>query len=163
MIDKTIKHPDTKSYKYAVNYLNKIGVSFKDIAEIAMQNQEKYSTLPISHYEEIVERVMHKRELLNHIMTMAFLDEADENDWLPEPLKTIIHNDLGTYGVDEGMALSGASIFGTLATTNYAYLDKTKPLKIGELDDLQTPSTFADDIVGMIASAVVAHSVHKTA
>lgn len=163
MINKTLKHPDTKSYQYVVSYLDSIGVSFRDIAEIALQNQEKYSNKPLSHYEEIVERVLHKRELLNHIMTMAFLDEADAEGWLPEPLRTIIHNDLGTFGVDEGMALSGASIFGTLATTNYAYLDKTKPLKIGELDALETPSTFADDIIGMIASAVIAHSVHQTA
>lgn len=158
-----MRYPDKASREYVLNYLKEIGVSIETIAELAKKNQEKYSDQPIEFYKRVVDRVLNKRELLNHIMTMAFLDKADAKGYIPEPLGSIIHNDLGVYGVDEALGLSGASIFGTLATTNYSYLDKTKPGVVGDLDSRESATTFADDIVSMIVASAVAHCVHELA
>lgn len=158
-----MKYPDTRAFKFAVDYLNRINVTFRDIAEICKMNQEKYSNKDLDYYENTVVRVLHKREVLNHLMVMAFLDDADKGGFLPSPLNDIIHNDMGCFGVDESLALGGSQIFGSIAITNYSYIDKTKPLKIGELDSSNGATTFADDIVGMICACVIAHSVHELA
>ena len=162
MKDKQMKYPDTKAYEFAISYLESINVSIRDIAEIAHWNQEKYSDNTIEVYEQAVIRVLHKRVLLNHLMVMAFLDEASEKKIMPEPLQSIIYNDLGVFGVDETLAQGGSGIGDTLGITNYSYNDKVKPLKIGELDrEQEKVTTFADDIVGMIAAVAIAHQVQK--
>lgn len=160
--NKNMKFPETEAFEYALSYLDSIDVTIRDIAEIAKWNQEKYTNTPIEVYEDAVIRTLHRHVILNALMTMAFLDEAAEKGLMPEPLLSIVKNDIGLFGVDEAIAIGGAQIGDTLGVTNYSYNDKVKPLKIGELDrEQEKVTTFADDIIGMIASVSIARSVHK--
>lgn len=158
-----MKYPDEAAIKYVLDYLDGIGVGVTEIAKLVSDNQSKYSEQPIEFYEKNVRRVLRKREFLNNIMVMIFLDEADEKQLLPAPLNDIIGNDMFLFGVDEGLALQASQVFGNIAITNYSYLDKTKPGIIGKLDSSGGNTTFADDIISAIVASTAAHSAHEVA
>ncbi len=54
------------------------------------------------------------------------LDRLATQGLLKEPLESIIMNDSGVFGVDEGIALNIANIYGTIGITNYGYVDRDK-------------------------------------
>lgn len=55
------------------------------------------------------------------------LDRLATQGLIKEPLESIIMNDSGVFGVDEGIALNIANIYGTIGITNYGYIDREKP------------------------------------
>ncbi len=70
--------------------------------------------------------VLHKREVLNNAMVGLELDRLATEGKIKEPLESIIMNDSGVFGVDEGIALNIANIYGTIGITNYGYVDREK-------------------------------------
>ena len=91
------------------------------------------------------------------------LDRLATEGKIKEPLESIIMNDSGVFGVDEGIALNIANIYGTIGITNYGFVDREKTGVTKKLDEAKdgTSNTFIDDIVGAIASAVSAKIAHR--
>ncbi|GHP13629.1 phosphatidylglycerophosphatase A [Lentilactobacillus fungorum] len=164
MNNKNFRFPDTAAYNFVINALNDRGVTYEDIAQMAYNLQKKY--IPDISMDEVKKDtidVLHKREVLNNAMVGLELDRLATQGLLKEPLESIIMNDSGVFGVDEGIALNIANIYGTIGITNYGYVDRDKSGVVKKLDEEKdgTSNTFIDDIVGAIASAVSAKIAHR--
>lgn len=158
---------DEKKYGVIVDRLAARGVNEMDIAEITLGLQTKYLPfLTIDVCLDHVKRVIKKREVQNAILTGLELDILTERGLVSEPLSTIISSDYGLYGIDEILALSIVNVYGSIGSTNFGFVDKTKPGIIGRLDDKtngKQVNTFLDDIVGAIAAAAASSIAHKYA
>ena len=85
---------------------------------------------------------------------------------LKAQLEDILLKDYSLYGVDEVLAYGICNIYGSIALTNYGYIDRVKPGIIGLLNEHNGKqcNTFLDDIVGAIAASAasrIAHSKEK--
>ncbi|QBO36496.1 phosphatidylglycerophosphatase A [Periweissella cryptocerci] len=109
-----------------------------------------------------VMHVLAKREVQNAILTGLALDTLATQHLLPEPVQTIVENDEGLYGIDEQIAMSITSVYGSIGVTNFGFVDRTKPGVIGELNEHKAGvvNTFADDLVGAVAAAAAARLAH---
>ncbi len=159
---------DVKSFDIVVNRLEERGVRLEDIAQITLDLQIKY--LPQLTFDlclEHVRKVVMKREVQNAVLTGLELDVLAEKDLLSEPLKTMLLNDYGLYGIDEVLALAIVNVYGSIGFTNFGYVDKLKPGIIGILDKEGKKegkcNTFLDDIVGAIAAAAASSVAHRFA
>lgn len=142
--------------------LEKRGVKIEDIAFLVMEMQKEYLPLTFEMCMDVVDSVFEKHEVQNAVLTGLALDIAAEKGHLDEPLISIILRDEPLYGVDEILALSITNIYGSIAFTNYGYLDKTKMGILSELNkhrDKQC-NTFLDDLVAAIASAACSKLAH---
>ncbi|MFC6200512.1 phosphatidylglycerophosphatase A [Lactiplantibacillus nangangensis] len=166
MYDKNFKYPDKAAYEFVVNALAAKGITYREIAQITYNLQINYiPDLTVAECETETQEVLHKRELLNNAMVALELDRLATEGQLKEPLQTIVASDAGVFGVDEGIALNMANIYGTIGVTNYGYVDKVKEGVIKKLDTDKSGvvNTFIDDLVGAIAAAVAAKIAHKYA
>lgn len=148
-----------------IDLLKTRGVNIEDIAYCAMVLQQKYH--PEVSLEECVEMtrsVIAKREVQHAILTGIQLDIlADSKLEMVGNLKEILNNDEGLYGIDEVLAYGICNLYGSIALTNYGYIDKEKPCIIGKLnDDKSQCNCFLDDIVGAIAAAVASKIAHNS-
>ncbi|WP_048000887.1 phosphatidylglycerophosphatase A [Lactiplantibacillus herbarum] len=162
----TFKYPDKAAYDFVTTALTAKGITANEIAKITYNLQIKYvPSLTIEECELETQEVLHKREILNNAMVALELDRLATAGQLNEPLQTIIASDAGVFGVDEGLALNMANIYGTIGVTNYGYVDKVKEGIIEQLDTDKSGvvNTFIDDVVGAIAAAVAAKIAHKYA
>ncbi|MEY2375459.1 phosphatidylglycerophosphatase A family protein [Lentilactobacillus buchneri] len=163
MNNKNFKFPDTAAYEFVIQALKDRGVTYEDIAEMAYNLQKKF--VPNIQMDEVKKDtidVLHKREVLNNAMVGLELDRLATEGKIKEPLESIM-NDSGVFGVDEGIALNIANIYGTIGITNYGFVDREKTGVTKKLDEAKdgTSNTFIDDIVGAIASAVSAKIAHR--
>lgn len=166
MEKQTFKYPDKAAYEFVIQALAAKGITYHEIAHITYNLQTKYvPNLTIEECEMETQEVLHKRELLNNAMVALELDRLATEGQLNEPLQSIIASDAGVFGVDEGLALNMANIYGTIGVTNYGYVDKVKEGVIKKLDTDKSGvvNTFIDDLVGAIAAAVAAKIAHKYA
>ena len=136
-------------YQKCIDLLNERGVALSDIAECVLYLQGKYyPDLTMELAEKAVKGVIEKREVQHAIITGLFLDKSAE----------------GLYGIDEVLAYGICNLYGSIALTNYGYIDKVKPGIIGKLNEHhEVCNTFLDDIVGAIAASAaskLAHSHH---
>ena len=70
--------------------------------------------------------------------------------------------DEGLYGIDEVLAYGICNLYGSIALTNYGYIDKVKPLIINKLNSKgKQCNTFLDDIVGAIAASAASRLAHN--
>ena len=154
-------------YETCMEYLQLRGVSLEDIAECVMYLQKSY--IPNLTREDcipVIKRILHKREVQHALVTGICLDMAAEQHLLINTqLTEILMKDSPLYGVDEVLAYGICNLYGSLALTNYGYIDKIKPGIIATLNEKKQNvcNTFLDDIVGAIAasaSSKIAHS-HK--
>ena len=107
---------------------------------------------------------MHKRELLNNAMVMLELDRLTEENKVAQPLREIIENDSGVFGVDETLALQIANIYGTIGATNFGYFDRVKSGIIQKFDTSpEHVNTFIDDLLAAIVAATCGKIAHKYA
>lgn len=164
MNNKNFKFPDTAAYEFVIQAFKDRGVTYEDIAEMAYNLQKKF--VPNIQMDEVKKDtidVLHKREVLNNAMVGLELDRLATEGKIKEPLESIIMNDSGVFGVDEGIALNIANIYGTIGITNYGFVDREKTGVTKKLDEAKdgTSNTFIDDIVGAIASAVSAKIAHR--
>lgn len=159
---KGLKYPDRELYDWVINELNRRNINRKTIGEIAYKMQHQYfPKLTVDDFGKELDEVLKKREVLNILATGFALDNLTREGLLPEPLQTIVANDLGVYGVDESLSLSLSQLFGSIAVTNYGYVDKDKPGIARELDNSKGQvNTFADDLALALASAVIGRCGH---
>ena len=146
--------------------LNDRGVYMKDIVECVIYLQKKYSEDIESHdIESIVNSVIRKREVQNTIMTGIGIDMAVESGiFLPIDVRELIACDDGLYGPDETLAIGITNLYGSIALTNFGYIDKEKPGIVGKLDsegNITRCNTFLDDIVGAIAASAASKFAHN--
>ncbi len=151
--------------KTCIDLLEKRGVKVEDIADCAMHLQKKYHPeITLEESIDMVHTVIAKREVQHAILTGIQLDiMADSNHEMVGNLKEILKSDEGLYGIDEVLAYGICNLYGSIALTNYGYIDKEKPCIIGELnDDKNQCNCFLDDIVGAIAAAVASKIAHNS-
>lgn len=159
------KYPDTAAFAYVFSEFAKKNVTPTTIAQVVYDLQHRFlPDVTVAQYEAEVINVMHKREFLNNAMVGLALDDLAAKHALPDPLNAIIENDVGVFGVDETISLAVAQLSGSIGSTNYGFLDRTKPGIMNELDnDEGKVNTFIDDLVGALASAVAGKMAHKYA
>jgi len=150
-------------YKAVVRMLEQRGVTLIQIAEVVLAIQKSYyPTLTLEECFAGVDAVVKKREVQHAVLTGVALDVLAEEKKLPEPLQSIVESDDFLFGVDEIVALSITNVYGSIGLTNFGYLDKTKPLIIGTLNDHKSGQchTFLDDLVAAIAAAAASKIAH---
>ena len=141
------------------------GVSLDEICDCVMLLQEKYNPgITRKTVDEVIMSVLNKREVQNAILTGICLDiAADKNVLESKDLTEILVNDNSLYGVDEVLAYGICNLYGSIALTNYGYIDRLKPLVIGRLNEDHNSqcNTFLDDIIGAIAAAAASKIAHS--
>ncbi|MEG0034616.1 MAG: phosphatidylglycerophosphatase A [Bacilli bacterium] len=157
-----------KNYKEkCIKLLEDRGVSIKDIAECSFYLQAPYHpNLKVEDFYKDISSVLDKTEVQSAIMVAIELDRQAENGTIiDKDLSEILHNDDGLFGTDEVIAYGICNLYGSIALTNFGYIDKKKIGIIGKLNDPNTHddvcNTFLDDIVGAIASAAAGKYAHN--
>ena len=91
-------------------------------------------------------------------------------DFNYRPYNPYIHiapffNSEGLYGVDEVLAYGICNLYGSIALTNFGFIDKKKYGIIAKLNeggkDTGIVNTFIDDIVGAIAASAASRFAHR--
>jgi len=155
--------PTSHIKSLAIELLEERGVEVEDIAKIVYDLQKKYNDITMEQCIENVYAVLDKRELLYALLVGIELDKLTEQKKLSEPLQEILEADESLFGIDETLALGSVFGYGSIAITNYGYLDKVKPHIIGNLDtNKHQVHTFLDDLVAAIASGAAARLAHRT-
>lgn len=163
--NKNVPYPDQELFDYVVKELDKRGIDEWTVgnAAYAMQHQY-YPDVTVEQFGSELTNVLKKREVLNNLAVGFALDDLANRSLLPEPLQTIVANDLGAFGVDEALALSITQLYGTVSSTNYGHADKEKIGFAKELDNSKGEiNTFSDDLFSALASAVCARFAHGSA
>ncbi len=142
-----------------VETLKERGVTVEEIAEVAYAQQSKW-TDEVSRTDciESVEKILSLRDTFHILQLGAEIDRLTEENKIKEPLREILHSDLGLFGIDELFGLELAGLFGTIGKTNFGDIDVNKPAVVERLNTKGKKSevschTFLDDIVGAIAAA----------
>ena len=148
-----------------IKMLNDRGVRLEDIVECVIYLQAGYNSAinPEETMEDVLS-ILDKREVQNTIMTGIAIDIAvEQKSFGNEQIRDIIGVDEGLYGIDEVLAYSICNLYGSIALTNFGYIDRVKPGIIGVLNEEHEGrcNTFLDDIVGAIAAAAASKSAHK--
>lgn len=148
-----------------IDLLNERKVRIEDIVECVVYLQEGYIKEIRREiiYEDIMS-ILNKREVQHTIMTGIGIDMAVERKAFGNKvICDIILKDEGLYGLDEVLAYSICNLYGSIALTNFGYIDRTKPGIIGELNQPQDGvcNTYLDDIIGAIAAAAASKHAHK--
>lgn len=142
-----------------VKTLNERGVTVEEIADIAYQQQMKWSDgISMKTCVDSVEKILSLRDTFHLLQLGAEIDRLTEENLIREPLREILHSDLGMFGIDELFGLELAGLYGTIGKTNFGDIDVNKPGIVARLNDEGKTSkeachTFLDDIVGAIAAA----------
>lgn len=163
--NKNVPYPDQELFDYVVKELNKRGIDEWTVgnAAYAMQHQY-YPDVTVGQFGSELTNVLKKREVLNNLAVGFALDNFANRSLLPEPLQTIVANDLGNFTVDESLALNITQLYGTISSTNYGHADKEKIGFAKELDNSNGEiNTFSDDLFSALASAVCARFAHGSA
>lgn len=151
-------------YDECVQALLDRGVKIEDIANCAEFLHKPYQN-DITKEEIIsnIQEILKKREVQNAVLTAIELDRLCEEDKFhnKEFQKAVLDDD-GLYGIDEVLAYGICNIYGSIALTNFGYIDKVKPSIIGVLNEPQKGccNTFLDDIVGAIAASAASRLAH---
>ncbi len=158
---------DSGYYAHAVALLESRGVTLEDIADAARYLQSDYHIdLKTEELLDSVKSVIGKREVQFAIMTGIELDRIAEAGMMKdEKLQELLLRDEPLYGTDEVLAYGICNLYGSIALTNFGYIDK---YKYGIIDRLNkagkgtgTCMTFLDDIVGAIAAAAASRFAHR--
>lgn len=151
--------------KLCIDLLNERGVTLEDIVDCVVYLQKGYNNNINPHdIMEDVLSILGKREVQHTIMTGISIDKAvEQKTFGDDEIYDIIINDAGLYGLDEVLAYSICNLYGSIALTNFGYIDRVKPGIIGKLNEHQDGrcNTYLDDIVGAIAAAAASKSAHK--
>ena len=155
----------TDYFDECIKLIESRGVKITDICECVVFLQKEYNkTITVESVKDVVLTILRKREVQNAVLTGINIDiAADKNKLESSELVEILINDNSLYGVDEVLAYGICNLYGSIALTNYGYIDKVKPLIIGKLneDHCGQCNTFLDDIVGAIAAAAASKIAHS--
>lgn len=144
--------------------LKQRGVEIDDIIDITMMLQKPYiDNLDRQEVHDNLMEILSKREVYHAVYTGISIDiSVDEGTFFDSTIREIIKDDYGLYGVDEVLAYGICNIYGSIALTNFGYVDKLKPGIIQVInDDLTQCNTFLDDIVGALAAAAASRVAHN--
>ena len=150
-----------------IELLESRGVTIDDIADCARFLQADYHVdLKKEELLESVMSVLSKREVQHAIMTAIELDLlAEEKKLHDKDLQAILTRDEGLYGVDEVLAYGICNLYGSIALTNFGFIDKKKYGIIAKLNDegkdTGRVNTMIDDIVGAIAASAASRFAHR--
>ncbi len=153
-------------YDNCIELLKEREVTIEDMAALVIFSQQKYyPELTLDDASYAIQRVLKKREVQNVIMTGIELDKLAEAQKLSPEFQKIMEKDNPLYGIDEVIVLSILNLYGSIAFTNYGYLDKLKPLILERLNENHEGvcNVFLDDIVGAIAAAACSKIAHNHA
>lgn len=150
-------------YDKCVKLLQERGVTLEDICDLVLFLQGKYH--PEIGMEEImltVKGVIAKREVQHAILTGIFIDQcAESNVPMDEQLRKTLMNDESLYGIDEVLAYGICNLYGSIALTNYGYIDREKPGILASINEhCAQCNVFLDDIVGAIAASAASKIAH---
>ena len=150
-----------------IELLESRGVTIDDIAECARFLQADYHVdLKKEELLESVMSVLSKREVQHAIMTAIELDVLAEKKLMEnKALQDILTRDEGLYGVDEVLAYGICNLYGSIALTNFGFIDEKKYGIIAKLNEggknTGVVNTFIDDIVGAIAASAASRFAHR--
>lgn len=150
-------------YEECIALLKLRGVTLDDLKDCVAFLQKPYvKTLDMNKIEETLISVLNKREVQHAVITGINLDiAADKETLASESLTEVLKADYSLYGVDEVLAYGICNLYGSIALTNFGYIDKMKPSIIGVLNNSkQQCNTFLDDIVGAVAAAAASKLAH---
>lgn len=151
-------------YEKSIELLEERGVTLNDIVDCVVYLQKDYvENINRDDILEIVHSVLQKREVQHALLTGIQIDkETEQGKFGDAELNDIINRDEGLYGIDEVVAYGICNLYGSIALTNFGYIDRVKPGIIGELNDKSSGMchTFLDDIVGAIAAASASKLAH---
>jgi phosphatidylglycerophosphatase A len=157
-----------KSYQEkAIEMLKDRGVSIQDIVDCVHYLQKDYNAnLDNSILTNSVLKVLEKREVQYALMTAIELDmNAEKSRYLDKDLEEIVKTDLGLFGTDEVLAYGICNLYGSIALTNFGFLDKQKFGVVARLNDEGKKEgvchTFLDDMVAAIAAAAASRFAHS--
>lgn len=157
-----------KTREHCIELLQERGVCLEDIDDCARYLQEDYHVnLKAGELRDSVMAVLSKREVQYAIMTAVEFDKlSEENKLHDKELEGLLNSDDGLYGVDEVLAYGICNLYGSIALTNFGFIDKNK---YGVIDHLNRTgknsgrcNTFLDDIVGAIAAAAASRFAHRS-
>ncbi|MBM6862331.1 phosphatidylglycerophosphatase A family protein [Ligilactobacillus aviarius] len=160
-------YPDQEVWNYIQTELEKRDISLNEIATHAWEHQRQFnSELTIDEAEMAVRKVLSKREVRNAIMVALAIDNLANAHQLPEPLQTIIAEDNPCFGVDEMLAINGiAQLYGSIAVSNFGYLDVHKSNAAKKLDTAQKNggqiATMLDDCISAIQACAEGYLAHN--
>ena len=146
---------EEKFYDLTVKRLRQRGVKLSDIKDLVWLLQKDYiAGLTSAMVDDAVDSVLHKTEVQNIVLFAINCDQLAEKGMFDEPLEEILKRDEGLFQADEDLAFGVNFTAGTIAMTNFAYLDRTKPGIVGWLNDKKTGriNVFLDDVVSAIAA-----------
>lgn len=152
--------------KEMLKLLESRAVKLEDIVDCVAHLEKGYNGDVVDR-EAISKNIMEilaKREVIHAIRTGVALDVMAEKDMmLDKELQDIIQRDESLYGVDEVLAYGICNLYGSIALTNFGYIDRVKPGIIGELNDVTdgTCNTYLDDIIGAIAASAASKNAHN--
>lgn len=149
--------------KHTIKKLEERGVTVEDMVPLVLELQKPYvAGLTADECRESILAVLDKRDFQHSILTGIALDELAEKDLIEEPLLSILKSDDGLYGIDEILANGAVTLYGTIGSTNFGYLDKTKPGIIKNLDTSpDRVNIFLDDLVCAIVAAAASRVAHR--
>jgi phosphatidylglycerophosphatase A len=151
----------------AIKLLETRGVSIDDIVECVYYLQKEYhDNLDKKLLKESVMFVLDKREVQFALMTGIELDVmAEKKRFENKALENIINRDEGLFGTDEVLAYSICNLYGSIALTNFGFIDKQKYGVVARLNEEGKTGkhchTFLDDLVGAIAAAAASRFAHS--
>jgi phosphatidylglycerophosphatase A len=115
---------------------------------------------------ESVLSVLDKREVQFALMTAIELDVMTEKKRFENKnLESVIARDEGLFGTDEVLAYGICNLYGSIALTNFGFIDKQKYGVVARLNEEGKQGlkchTFLDDMVGAIAAAAASRFAHS--
>lgn len=159
----TYHYRDGEAYIFTVKKLKQRGIDLEDICSKAIEEQKKHGVeTSMADARKYLINLLRKREIMNVIMTGIYLDEQAEKGLLEGPLQDIISSDAPSFGLDESFAFIITSLFGSIAGTNFGYLDVNKTGVAKELDNSEgRVNTFLDDIFSALVASLEAKMAHE--
>lgn len=147
--------------------LEQRGVTLNDLLQLVYQLQKPYNVeLVFEECERHILGVLRKQQTFHTINLCVYIDEEVEKGNFGEQFLSTVGLDEGLYGIDEVVNTSISKMYGSIAYTNFGYLDKEKPGIIGALDsdhEGNRCNTFLDDTVCGIVSAACSRLAHNNA
>ncbi|MEA4821501.1 MAG: phosphatidylglycerophosphatase A [Erysipelotrichales bacterium] len=152
------------TYEDVVKLLNEEGVGIEDMAVLVYDLQKPYvPNVTMEESCDSIKSVLSKREVINTVMVGLELDRSARNRRMEnKTLEKILIGDQGLFGVDEVLAYTICNIYGSIALTNFGYLDKIKPGIIGVINNNhERCNVFLDDIIGAIVASAASRVAHR--
>lgn len=151
-------------YEKSIALLAERGVTLDDIVDCVVYLQKSFvENINRDEILAIIHSVLQKREVQHALFTGIQIDKETEAGVFGDAeLNNIIKSDEGLYGIDEVVAYGICNLYGSIALTNFGYIDRVKPGIIGKLNDKSEGKchTFLDDIVGAIAASAASKLAH---